>query len=250
MIPLTLVLTVGLVGWGSHVLVPWRLRTAAAAARTPWCLGALPLLMLAVVAGVVRLRMNPDAVFVMGLGGLGGSWLARSAMLTVFSLLACDLVLALGGRELETWGWRAAAMLGSLNLAAVSLAGELLRIGEGPSPGIGPLLAGAACRLVFALAAGQLLTPGAGSWRLDLAAALAVLLYTAILPAAIRSPLAARGLVASAAVIIILLVLAHRLPRDWPRAARAAATLLAAACLALATLESAGLPSPTRMLLR
>ncbi len=256
-----LVIALILALWGAQAVVPWRLRRAgvgvgdaegngeprraAGDPRRRWAYAALPLLLAASLAALVYLRARPDAAFAAGLSPLLASLPGRLLALLSGALLACDLVLALGRGRLESQGWPIAAVFGLASLAAASFAAELLRVGEGPSSPLPVLLLAAACRLLVALGAGEVLAPGRP--LLALLAGLALPLYLLLLPAQLSRPLVASAgwlpLAASAALFLA----ARFLPPRLRRPGLAAAVLLAGVFLGLAADLSqalAGQPLP------
>ncbi len=232
MSPLALAAVVlNLLVWGGHVLVPWRLASAAEASRRLWALVALPAVGVSILVTAASLRSAPDAAVAWRLHEIESGVLP--ALLLTLALAAAilgDLVLALGWRRFEPLAWRLLAGIGALALAAVTLGSELVRIGWGPVPQRGALLGAALLRLPLALAAAEValnsprfVTPAAG---LGLAGAVA------LWPEPLLAALGADR--ATLYVAILLLLFARFLPARLRRPAAVAAVALAALFLARA----------------
>jgi hypothetical protein len=231
----------GLLAWGAHAVVPWRLAGGPPRARRLWGLAALPLLGAGALAGLALAAARTDAV-------LGAGWGVRpltrgvvhALVVLVPALAATDLLLAVARHRLEPAGWRVAAGVGGAALAVAALAAELLRAGGGPATGIPGIVAAAGCRAVLALAAGEALTPSRP--LAAAAAALAIPVYWLSLPAPVGDLLAAEGSGWTAAAAATLLAAARWLPRRLRRPGLAAGVLLAALLLARAGIRSATYP--------
>jgi|CXWL01.1.fsa_nt_gi hypothetical protein len=236
----------GLLAWGSHVVVPWRLRHAAPASRAAWCQAAIPLLVAALLLGLLSIAQRPDAAIAGNLASaLTGRPLVKVVVLAVFAALSGDLVLTLGGRRLEPFGWQLVAGLGGLGLLATAAAGEVLRIGEGPGGGPLCLAVCVSCRLAFALAAGDGLAPwSTGRPRLGLPAAAAVPVYLLALPAPVLDGLLHRGGAWTAVSATCLFALAPLVPASLRRPALFAGAVLVTLLLAASAEVSAGLVAP------
>lgn len=217
---------------GLHVLVPWRLarqtaETPPAATSDPrrlWAMVATPLWMAAALAGLFGLGEQPDAALAWGFAWPNPSIPALA--LAVFGLAVglADLLLFFGYRELEPAGWRIAAGLGGATLLAASLAGELLRLGRGPAPGLAGIAIAACCRAALALAAGE---ASAGRVRyLPMLAGAALSLSLPTMPAVLRAALGTDLLTLGAAASLLLA--ARFLPPTLQRPAALAGVLLAA----------------------
>ena len=232
-----------LLAWGAQAVVPWRLAASRADLTPerrqrvrPWAVALLPLLAAGALAAFAYANRHPDAALAQGLYPLSASRLGLLLAVLLAALALVDLVAAGAGRGFEPAAWRLAAGFGLTFLLAASLAGELLRIGEGPESDLIPLLVLAGLRLLLALAAAETLAPG----RPLLApfAGIALPLYVLLLPARLARALwggpAAFTLLAAA----VLLLAARWLPASLRRLALGAATLLAGLLLAQAALLS------------
>ena len=222
---------VGLLAWGAHAVVPWRLAGGGPAARRAWALAALPLLAAGVAAALALAGAEADSA---ADAGWGVTPLARGSAgalaVLVPALVVGDVVVALGRNRLEAAGWRLAAGVGLAALGAVAFAGELFRAGGGPATGVAAVAAAAGARVLFALAAGELAAPGR-PWC-ALAGGLAVPAYWLALPAGLTRLLAGDGAGFTAAAAALLLVAAPWLPRRLRRPGLAAGVLLLALFLA------------------
>jgi hypothetical protein len=223
-----LLLAVVLAGWGAQAVVPWRLARLDrdAGPRRLWGYAALPLLLAAGMAALLAVRRYPDAALAAGLFPLTAATPGRLLAVLFPSLFAVAAVTALGRTRLEAAAWRIAAACGLLFLAAACLAGELLRTGEGPTSPPAALLAAAACRLLVALAAGELLAPGRPLLALLGGGALA--LYPFALPPELAHALWRGGHGFTLAAAALLLGGARWLPARLRRPAEAGGILLAA----------------------
>jgi hypothetical protein len=238
-----------LMGWGAQAAVPWRLAAAlplmgesGASAAAPagaaagswraWRLAAMPLAVAGLVAAAALASRNPDATVAGHLMPLTASTPGRLLAVLVPAMLGAVLVGSLAGRRLDRQGLRLVAAFGAVTLGAAAWAGELLRTGEGPvSPGWRLLLL-ASCRLVIALAAGEILASGRPLWSAAAGVALAV--YLPLLPATLRGLLWAEDLQLTCAAAALLLAAARWLPPALRRPALATGVLLAAIVLAQA----------------
>jgi len=226
-----LVLLVNLAVWGAHALLPFRLAGGGDGARGLWARAALPAAVLSFLATAVALALDPDPAVAWRLHEpFGASRLALAIGVGLLGATLADLVGALGWRALEPAAWRAWGALGSLGLAAATFGSELVRIGAGPVPGEGALLAATLLRLPLALAAAETLA-GPPRWAAPLAAAalpLAVLAW----PEALRAVLGPDRLTLAAAAALLV---SARFLRGRPgRFAAAAGLVLAALFLARA----------------
>ena len=242
-----LALTFQLLVLGLHVVVPWRLAklpgdlAASLPAALPgdlqgdltpgtvdckrlWALVATPLLLAAAVAALFTLDARVDAAIAWGLSWPPRSIPALAVGFTAVAVALADLVLLAGFRKLEPAGWRVAAGLALLLLAAASCAGELLRLGRGPAAGLAAILVAALCRVTLALAAGE---AGSGPVRWLTPLAGTALPFTLLgFSAPLRATLGADLLTLGAATL--LLVAARFLPPSLRRPAALAGVLLAA----------------------
>jgi hypothetical protein len=211
---------------GLHVLVPWRLGRADATddGKRLWALLAMPLLLGAALAAIYTLDEQLDAALAWGLRWPPASLPALLLGLAAAAVALCDLVLFAGFRKLEPLGWRVAAGLAAPLLLAASLAGELLRVGRGPTAGLAGLALAALGRVPLALAAGE---AAAGPVRLfspitGVVLPLSLLGYSAALRSALGSNLLTLGAAS------LLLLAARFLPPSLRRPAALAGALLAA----------------------
>jgi hypothetical protein len=225
-----LLLAAVLFAWGTQATVPLKLPGASPAARRLWAYAALPLLVAGALAATAYVRLHPEAAVAQGLFPFLASKPGRVLAILLAALFLADLVTAFGWRRLEDSGWRIAAGFGLAGLAAASWVGELVRTGEGPpSPG-SALAAAAACRLLLALAAGEIVSPGRPLFAA--AAGLALPVYWLVLPAPLSADLAqGRQQVALGAAALLLLA-ARWVPAVLRRPTLAAGVLLASLFLA------------------
>jgi len=244
----SLLLALILVVWGAQAVAPWRLRRGnspdPSAARRRWGHAALPLLLAGALAALLYVHDRPDAALGSGLMPILATLPGRLLVLLLAALLVADLILALGKSRIETLGWPLAAVLGLLFLAAASLAGELLRVGETARGPLSLFLAAAACRLLITLAAGEVLAPGPRRPLLALPAGLALPFYLFCLPRPLQAALAAGGEWITLAAASLLLLLAPWLPASLRRITLIAGVLLAALVLSHAGDLSQTLPVP------
>ena len=184
-----LLLALILIAWGAQAAVAARLARADEPSRLFWARAALPLALAGAMLAVLVLGSNPDAALVSGLAPFWGRIPGRLILLSLAALLLADLLLLVAGTRLEAAGWWTVAGFGLAHLAAASFAAELLRIGEGPASTLALATAGAACRLLVGLAAGELLLPsGASRPVAALAAGLALPVSFALLHRAAQRP--------------------------------------------------------------
>jgi hypothetical protein len=241
-----LLLALILTAWGAQAVVPWRLRHGdspdQSATRRRWGHAALPLLLTGALAALLYVHDRPDAALGSGLTPFLVTLPGRLLLLLFVALLVADLILALGKSRIETLGWPLAAILSLFFLAAASLAGELLRIGENERGPLLPLFAAAGCRLLLTLAAGEGLAPGRP--LLAIPAGLALPLYFLCLPQTLQAALAVRGQWITLAAAALLLLLARWLPASLRRATLLAGVLLAALVLSQAGDVGQTLPVP------
>lgn len=220
---------------GLHVVLPWRfaglpgeppagLPAGAPDRKRLWALVATPLLLAAGVAALVSVDARLDAALAWGLSWPPRSIPALAVVCTGVAVALSDLLLVAGFRKLEPAGWRLAAGLGLMLLAAASFAGELLRLGRGPAVGLAGLLLAALARLPLALAAGEAAS-GPVRWLATLAGALLPLSLLG-LAAPLRAAVGADLLTLGSATL--LLVAARFLPLSLRRPAVFAGVLLAA----------------------
>ena len=229
-------LTLNLLVWGAHALLPWRLAHAAAPRRRLWPALALPALGLALAATALGLRLDPDPAVAWGLSGFtDGTPAARVLVILALATALADAVLLVGGERVEARGWWLAGALGVAGLAGATFGSELLRIGWGPVPGPVALYAAAALRLPLALAAAELALGAPRRWT-GLAGP-ALLGAWLLWPSALRHALGVDLLTLLAAAA--LLAAAPFVPARWRRAAGVAGLLLAALFLTRAGAVSA-----------
>jgi hypothetical protein len=227
-----------LVALGAHAVVPWQV-AADAAARRRWGLAAPPLLLAGGVAAVLLARLHPDEALATNLLPLLAGREGRLLAVLYPAVLAFDLLAALGWRRLPPAALRIGGAFGAALLAAGSLAGELLRVGEGPNGGATALLLAAACRLVIGLGAGEVFAPRRP--LLALAAGLALPAWALVLPRELQAPLWAGGGAFTLAGAALLFLAARFLPPRFGRPALAGATLLAGGLIAQAAVLSQAL---------
>lgn len=230
---------VGLVVFGAHVVVPWRIATDTEPTLAKlWSRAALPALGLALAVSVLAVRIAPDAAIAWGMTGGGvGALAVRLLGIALAALIAVDLLAVVAAARFGRREWRLAAGFGVLALLLHTLVAELLRIGWGPVPGRDALIGATLLRLPLALAAGELVSgrPRLATMVAGPALAAAVTLWP-------RSLLAALGGDLLTLVAAVPLLLAARfLPGRLARFAGVAGLLLAAIFLARATRASATL---------
>ncbi|HVT59392.1 MAG TPA: hypothetical protein VHR45_13450 [Thermoanaerobaculia bacterium] len=235
-----------LAAWGAQAVVPWRIAGAAhgAGGRRRWALLGPALVLPGALAGYLLMARHPDAAIAAKLVPLTASVAGTLVAVLAPGLLAVTLVAAYAGDRLEVAGWRIVAAFGAAVVVAASWAEELLRTGEGPPspPLLLALLAG--CRVLLALAAGELAAPGRPAW--SIAAGCALPSYLPLLPPELRLPLWHQGEVVTLGAAALLLVSARWLPPALRRVALAAGVLLAALALSRAADLSESLaPGPT-----
>jgi hypothetical protein len=231
-----------LVAWGGQAVAPWRLRHGDEAARRLWGHAALPLLLAGALAALLYVHDRPDAAINAGLSPLFATLPGRVLTLLLAALLGADLILALGKGRVENLGWPLAASLSLLFLAAASLGGELLRVGEGQRGPLPLLFAAAFCRLLVTLGAGEAVAAGRPVFAL--LAGLALPLYLLCLPQPLARAIAASGYGFTLAAAAVLFLAARWLPASLRRPAVIAAALLAGLFLAQAGDLSQALPAP------
>jgi len=227
-----LLLAAALFAWGTQATVPLKLPAAAPTARRLWAYAALPLLVGGALAAATYVRLHPEAAVAQGLFPFLAARPGRVLAILLAALFLADLVTAFGWRRLEDAGWRIAAGFGLGSLAAASWVGELLRVGEGPPSPAPALAAAVACRLLLALAAGEIAAPGRP--LLALGAGLALPVYWFLLPEVLAASLAEGRQQLALGAAAILLLAARWLPAALRRPALAAGILLASLFLARA----------------
>ncbi|HEX4962945.1 MAG TPA: hypothetical protein VF173_19085 [Thermoanaerobaculia bacterium] len=227
-----------LFAWGAQALVPWRLASLPPAApwRRPLAATLLPLLALGALAAYSYADRHPDAAIVQALYPLRESRMGVLLAGLLLALAVVDLVATAGWRRFDPVAWRVTAGFGATFLVAASLAGELMRIGEGPESRPLPLALLTLLRLLLALAAAETLAPGR-PFLAPLAAA-ALPLYVLLLPARLAHTLWGSPAAFTLAAAAILFLAARWLPPSLRRPALGAATLLAGLCLAQVALLS------------
>lgn len=224
---------------GLHVVVPWHLAKpdddpsgslpgdlsrGVGDSKRIWALVATPLLLAAALAALFTVGARIDAALTWGLSWPPATIPALAVGFSAVAVALCDLLLLAGHRRLEPAGWRIAAGLALLLLAAASVAGELLRLGRGPAAGLAGLLVAALSRLPLALAAGEA-AAGPVRWLTPLAGvALPFSLLGFSTP--VRATLGAD--LATLAAATFLLLAARFVPLSLRRPAALAGVLLAA----------------------
>lgn len=238
------VLTLNLLVWGAHALLPWRLARSGEAARRLWARLALPALGLALGATGVALRADPDPAVAWGLTGfLGGSPAARVLTVVAAAVALADLVLFFAGERLDPRGWQLLGLFGAAGLAAATFGSEMLRMGWGPVPRPAALWTAAALRLPLALAAAELALGPPRRWAP--AAGPALVAAFLLWPAELRRALGIDLLTLAAAAA--LLIAARFLPASLRRPAGGAGLLLAVLFLARSAAVSAILGGGDRL---
>jgi len=228
-----------LVVFGAHVVVPWRIARGGEPGLAPvWSRAALPSLGATLVLSVLAVRVAPDSAIAWGMTGGGiGALALRLLAIALAALVAVDLLALVASERLGRREWQLAAGFGALALPLQTVTVELLRIGWGPVPGRGALVAAALLRLPLALAAGELVSgrPRLATTVAGPALAVAVALWPRTLLAALGGDLL------TLAAAVPLLVAARFLPGRLARIAGAAGVLLAALFLARSAVTSATL---------
>jgi hypothetical protein len=216
-------------------VLPFRAAAAPADGRRRlWALAALPALGASAVATAIALRSDPEPAAAWRLHDLfAGSRPALFVAVAGGTLLVGDALLALGWRRFEPAAWRVLGILGTLGLAAATLASELVRIGWGPVPAAAALWGAAALRLPLGLAAAELfVAPARWSRWIAPLAGISLAIAVELWPARLAASLGADRLTLDAAVA--LLVAARLVPARFRRAALGAGLALAALFLARA----------------
>ncbi|MFN7941724.1 MAG: hypothetical protein U0X73_08995 [Thermoanaerobaculia bacterium] len=227
--------------FGLHAESPWRLARAPEPSRRLWALAALPALLAATILAWVHLAYHPDAALAWGITPLAtdSSRGTRILAILVGALLALDVTLFFSWRSWEPAAWRFATLFGWAALLALVWILEQLRIGDGPLPPLSWIVLSTAGRLPLPLAAAAAARRTARSFwwtaaglglplsfayyhpdlrlalRPDLpalAAASLLLLGAAFLPARLRRPAAAAGVL----IAILFLVLAANVSESLP----------------------------------
>ncbi len=227
-----------LVVLGAHAVVPWQI-AADPALRRRWSLLALPLLLAGGVAAVLLVRLHPDEALATNLLPLLAGREGRLLAVLYPAVLAFDLLTALGWRRLPPAALRIGGAFGVALLAAGSLAGDLLRVGEGPNGGAAAFLLAAGCRLIVGLGAGELAAPRRP--LLALAAGLALPAWALVLPRELQAPLWAGGAAFTLTAAALLFLASRFLPPRFGRPALAGAALLAGGLFAQAAALSQAL---------
>lgn len=219
--------------FGAHAVLPWRLRPSRTADqaspadlhRRAWSLSALPLALFVLVIFAGHLSHHVEAALAAGLGTpavAAVSWKILAA--AVLLLLISDLGLALSWRDIGVWGWRLAAILGTVAWAGLAWACELVRVGEGPFGGMTGLVVTACCRFAIGVALAELLAPGRP--QLSILGAVALLLYFFNLEPELRMAILQHGDWLTLGAATAMLAVARWLPSRLRRAALAAAAVL------------------------
>jgi hypothetical protein len=236
-----------LVAFGAHAVVPWTLAGDSAdpeleRRRLVWSRAALPLLLSGALAVLLALRAQPDAALAHGLVPFHGSRLGRVALVLLPALAAAVLVTSFGWRRLENLGWRLAALFGAAALVPVAWIFELLRIGEGPAGDPGTLAGTVACRALVGLAAGHVAAPGR-PWLAFLGGA-ALPVYAWLLPPVLSAALGPGGDFLTLYAGTLILLAAPLLPARLRRPAVAVGVVLASLFFARAGDLSQALGQP------
>lgn len=194
----------GLLVYGAHALVPFRLAAAADDRKRLWALTAPLALLASFIATAAVVSRRPDEAIAWGLTDpIAGSLPARLIAVALAGLLLADLVVAFGWRRLEPAAWRVLGAFGIVGALFQTLGSELLRTGTGPAgPSLGVLVAMVALRLPLALAAGELLAGGPRLW-VPLAGP-ALLVATRLWPPALRGALGADRITLLVAAVLLL----------------------------------------------
>ena len=238
-----------LLAWGAQAVVPWRLADCLAdrlADRAPerrqrlrpWAAALLPLLAAGALAAFAHANRHPDAALAQALYPVSASRLGMLLAVLLAALALVDLVAAGGARSFEPAAWRLAAGFGLTFLLAASLAGELLRIGEGPESALIPLAILAGLRLLVSLAAAETLAPPGHRPVFAPFAGGVLPLYVLLLPARLARALWGGPAAFTLGAAAVLFLAARWLPVSLRRLALGAATLLAGLLLAQAGLLS------------
>lgn len=226
-----LVVLLGLVVFGAHVVVPGRLAAGAPRQRRPWSLGALPLLGAASLVWLLWLGRHPDTLLAAGWETAPVTVVtARAVMVLVPALAILDGLLLFGRERLEPAGWRLASLFAVAPLIATAAGAEILRVGQGPATEPLPLAAAVLCRAAVALGAGEVIAPWP-RWRRPLwgvPAGVLLAFYPLSLPAEVRQALAAGGDLLTLGAAVLLLFVPAVLPERLRRPVLAAGVLLAA----------------------
>jgi hypothetical protein len=231
-----LTVAVGLVVFGAHVVIPWRLAAGAPGLEKVWARTALPALGLAIAVALLAVRIAPDAAIAWGMTGGGvGALAVRLLGIGLVALVAVDLLAAFAAARLGRPEWLVAAGFGVSALALQTLSAEMLRIGWGPVPGHGALVASALLRVPLAVAAGELVVgrPRLATTVAGPALAAAVALWPRTLLAALGPDLL------TLAAAVPLLLAARFLPGRLARIAGTAGLVLATIFLARSASTSA-----------
>jgi hypothetical protein len=221
-----------LLAWGAQVVVPWRLPKVEPGRRRPWAVALLPLLVTGAIAALVYVQGHPDAAVVQELYPFAASRTGRLLAVLLPALALVDLVAVVGGSRFEPAAWRIVAVFGLIFLLAVSWAGELLRIGEGPEGTLIPVVILTGLRFFLSLAAAETLAPGRPVLAPFAGAGLA--LYDLLLPAQLAKALWRSPAAFTLGAAVLLFLAARWLPPSLRRFALGAATLLAGIFLAQA----------------
>jgi hypothetical protein len=236
-----------LFAWGAQALVPWHLAGRFGGRffednperRRPWALALLPLLATGFLAALAFAGAHPDAALVKGVYPPAASRTARLLPVLLCALALADLAAAFGWRRIEPMAWRIVAGFGLAFLLAASWAGELIRVGEGPESPAATLAVLTLLRLLLALAAAEALASGRPLFAPFAGPGLA--LYFLLLPSALARALEGRSALYPLSAAAALLLAARWLPASLRRPALAAGVLLAGLFLAQATVVSQGL---------
>jgi hypothetical protein len=223
-----------LLGWGAPAVAPWRLTGAPAEVRRRWAWSAPTLLLAAAVGSWGLLAARPDQAMAAGLAPLGASLPGRLLMPLVPALCAATLLAAFAERRLEAAGWRIVGAFGCAALVVVSWAAERLATADSSADpaAAGPPWAYAlriGCRVLVAVAAGELLARGRPRWAP--LAGVALPAWFLLLPSELRQPLWQHGGALTLAAGAVVLLAARWLPGSLRRPALAVGALLAAVFL-------------------
>jgi hypothetical protein len=229
--------------FGLHADGPWRLARAPEASRRLWAVAALPTLLTAAILALVHLAFHPDAALAWGITPLATDSSRGSRILAILTaaLLALDLTLFVSWRRWEPAAWRFASLFGWAALLSLVWILEQLRIGDGPLTPLAWIVISTAGRLPLPLAAAATARRAARSFWWT-AAGVGLPLSFAYYHPDLRQAL--RGDLPALAAASLLLLGAAFLPARLRRPAAAAGVLIAVLFLALAANVSESLPPP------
>lgn len=220
-----LILAAILTAWGAQVALPLHLPRVEPDRRRLWAVAVPVLLLAGTLVAILYARLHPDETLAAGLFPLKASTPGRLLTVLFPSLLGATVVTCLGWRKMENAGWRILAVLGLAFLALASLALELVRAGESDVGPLAVLFTAAGCRLLVALGAGELVSPGR-PWLANLAG-LGVAAYWLALPSGVVGVLQQSGHLLTSGAAALLFLAARWMPARLRRPALAGAVVLA-----------------------